>query len=225
MNPSSNPKGAEKPLRIMIVDDHEVMRRGLRAVIEGEPGWTVCAEAAGGREALALAKKENPDVVILDISMPGLNGLEAARRLRATVPRSELLVLTMHDSDVLLRQAVESGVRGFVLKSDAGRELVAAIHALRDDKPFFSSSVAGRLASGYLRNGQSDASPQSRLTARETEIVQLLAEGKSNKEVAVALDITVKTAETHRTNILRKLELHSLADLVRYAVRNKIIEP
>jgi DNA-binding NarL/FixJ family response regulator len=157
--------------------------------------------------------------------MPGLNGLEAARRLRATVPRSELLVLTMHDSDVLLRQAVESGVRGFVLKSDAGRELVAAIHALRDDKPFFSSSVAGRLASGYLRNGQSDASPQSRLTARETEIVQLLAEGKSNKEVAVALDITVKTAETHRTNILRKLELHSLADLVRYAVRNKIIEP
>jgi DNA-binding NarL/FixJ family response regulator len=194
-------------------------------VIEGEPGWTVCAEAAGGREALALAKKENPDVVILDISMPGLNGLEAARRLRATVPRSELLVLTMHDSDVLLRQAVESGVRGFVLKSDAGRELVAAIHALRDDKPFFSSSVAGRLASGYLRNGQSDASPQSRLTARETEIVQLLAEGKSNKEVAVALDITVKTAETHRTNILRKLELHSLADLVRYAVRNKIIEP
>jgi DNA-binding NarL/FixJ family response regulator len=210
----------------MIVDDHEVMRRGLRAVIEAEEGWEVCCEAASGREAIGLAEKSRPDVVVLDISMPDLNGLETALHLRRTVPKSVVLLLTMHDSDVLLQKALEAGVRGYVLKSDAERELVAAIDALSREKSFFSSGVAGAIASGYLRNHEKGESPvPARLTAREREIVQMVAEGKSNKEVATTLGIAVKTAEAHRTNILRKLDLHTVAELVRYAIRNKFIEP
>lgn len=214
-----------KTLRIMIVDDHEVMRRGLRAVIEAEPGWEVCCEAASGREVLELIEERQPDIAVLDISMPDLNGLEAARHLRRAAPQCEVLILTMHDSDLLLEEALACGVRGYVLKSDAGRELVAAVDALSKHKSFFSSGVAGTIASGYMTKKETSKAARPRLTTREREIIQMLAEGKSNKEVATALDITAKTAETHRTNILRKLDLHSVADLVRYAIRNKIIEP
>ena len=215
-------------VRIVIADDHDVVREGLRALLGTEPAWQVCGEAVSGRDAVALVAEKRPDVVILDVSMPDLNGIEAARRIRRISPASEVLILTMHDSDQLLGEALEIGVRGYVLKSDAGRELVAAVTALARHRPFFSSGVAETLLDGYRRGNRTrGAEPpeQRRLTAREREVVQLLAEGKSNKEVAVALDISVKTAETHRSKVFRKLQIRSLADLVRYAVRNTIIEP
>jgi DNA-binding NarL/FixJ family response regulator len=219
---------AARPIRMVIADDHDVVREGLRALLANDPSWKVCGEAATGREAVALAAEKKPDVVILDVSMPDLNGIEAARQIRRISPRSEILILTMHDSDQLLGEALDMGVRGYVLKSDAGRELVAAVDALVRHRPFFSSGVAETLLDGY-RRGDRKRSRQRldhyRLTPRERQIVQLLAEGKSNKEVAVALGISVKTAETHRSNVFQKLEIHSLAELVRYAIRNKIVEP
>jgi len=216
-----------KPIRIVIADDHDVVREGLRALLASEAAWQVCGEAVTGRDAVAKVREKKPDVVILDVSMPELNGIEAARQIRRLSPASEVLILTMHDSDQLLSEALDIGVRGYVLKSDAGRELVAAVGALARHRPFFSSGVAEALLGTYrggARGAHADT-PQPRLTPRERQIVQLLAEGKSNKEVASALDITVKTAETHRSNVFRKLEIHSVAELVRYAIRNKIIEP
>lgn len=216
-----------KTVRILVADDHEVVRRGVRALLEGEPGWEVCDEAVTGREVVEKAKRLTPDIVILDIGMPELNGLDAARQIRKLVPSSEVLILTMHESEQTVREVLAAGARGYVLKSDAGRDLVAAVNALRRHKPFFASSVAGVVLDGYLKNADGTAAAKAAglLTAREREIVQLLAEGKSNKEVAVTLGISVKTAETHRTNIMRKLDLHSLSELVRYAIRNRIIEP
>ena len=215
-------------VRILIADDHDVVREGLRALLGTEPAWQVCGEAVNGRDAVALAAEMTPDVVILDVSMPGLNGIEAARRIRRVSPASEVLILTMHDSDQLLGEALDIGVRGYVLKSDAARELVAAVGALVRHRPFFSSGVAERLLDRYRTAGRARTTKtpeRRRLTAREREVVQLLAEGKSNKQVAAALGITVKTAETHRSKVFQRLEIHSLADLVRYAIRNKIIEP
>lgn len=210
-------------LRIFVADDHEIVRRGLRALIEAEPDWQLCGEAANGRDAVELARDLTPDVIILDISMPELNGLDAARQLRKLAPKSEILILTMHESEELMREVLAAGARGYVLKSDATRDLVAAISALRRHQPFFASSVSGALLDGYLK-GSPPESAHCALTAREREILQMLAEGKSNKDVAAALDISVKTAETHRTNIMRKLKLSSFSGLVRYAVRNKIIQ-
>ncbi len=216
-----------KAVRILVADDHEVVRRGVRALLEGEPGWEVCDEAITGREAVEKAKRLTPDIVILDIGMPELNGLDAARQIRKLVPSSEVLILTMHESEQTVREVLAAGARGYVLKSDAGRDLIAAVNALRQHKPFFASSVTGVVLDGYLKNADGAAAAQAAglLTAREREIVQLLAEGRSNKEVAVTLGISVKTAETHRTNIMRKLDMHSVGELVRYAVRNRIIEP
>lgn len=223
---TANPPGAT--VRIMLADDHEVVRQGLRALVTSQPGWMVCCEAATGREAVRKAEQGRPDIVILDVSMPGLNGLDAARRIRQLSPSSRVLILTMHQSDELLREALAIGVSGYVLKSDAGRELVAAVAALTEGKRFVSSGAAGALVDTYLHGtpqARADEPARSRLTSREREIVQLLAEGQTNKDVARALDIAVKTVETHRTNIFQKLEIHSIADLVRYAVRNRIIEP
>lgn len=214
--------------RILVADDHEVVRRGLCALLQGQPDWEVCGEAGDGREALEKTQKLKPDVVILDIGMPSLNGLEATRQILKTMPHTKVLILTLHDSDQVVREVLNAGARGFLLKSDAARDLVAAVEALRRDKTYFTSKVAAMVLEGFLKQGTPGAQPaasqtRNRLTPREREIVQLLAEGKSTKEVAVALGLSVKTAETHRSNIMRKLELHSVSDLVLYAVRNNIV--
>jgi len=216
-----------KPLRIVLADDHEVVRRGLRALIESKPGWNVVGEAANGRDAVARVKELKPDIVVLDISMPELNGLDATRQIVKALPGVHVLILTMHDSGQLVRDVLEAGARGYVLKSDAGRDFITAVDTLRQNKPFFTPGVAELVLQGYLKGtpaAEAPVTPSELLTPREREIVQLLAEGKSNKEVATALGVSIKTAETHRANIMRKLNLHSLSDLVRYAIRNKIVE-
>jgi DNA-binding NarL/FixJ family response regulator len=213
-------------LRIMVADDHEVVRKGLVALLQAQPEWQVCGEAGDGREAVEKAIQLKPDILILDIGMPSLNGLEATRQILKTIPNARVLILTLHDSDQVVREVLNAGARGFLLKSDAARDLVAAVDALRHDKTYFTSKVAAMVLEGYLKGGTAGAAitpGRNRLTPREREIVQLLAEGKSTKEVAVALGLSVKTAETHRSNIMRKLQLHSVSDLVLYAVRNNIV--
>ena len=217
-----------KSLRILLADDHDLVRRGLRALLESHPGWSICAEAQTGREAVTKAEEERPDIAILDVTMPELNGVEAARRILKTSPNTEILVLSVHYSDQLIRDALDAGVRGCVAKSDSGRDLTIAVEALADHKPFFTPRVTELILSNLNTRGtSSSAMPEvsgERLTPREREIVQLLSEGKSSKEVAAMLNISVKTAETHRANIMRKLSMHSVSELVRYAVRNQIIE-
>lgn len=217
-------------LRILIADDHEVARRGIRSLLESHPGWEVCAEAKDGRDAVELATSMKPDLVLLDIGMPNLNGLEAARQILTTSPNVAILILTMHDSDNVIREVLRAGARGFLLKSDAGRDLVAAVEALESQKTFFTPRVSQMVLDGFLnrekkRSEIEDVTNPSGdlLTAREREVIQLLAEGRTSKEVAVTLNLSVKTAETHRTNLMRKLGLHSVADLTRYAVRNGIV--
>lgn len=218
-------------LRILIADDHEVARRGIRAMLESHPGWEVCGEAKDGREAVELAVRMNPDLILLDIGMPNLNGLEAARQILAVSPDVAILILTMHDSDQVVREVLRAGARGFLLKSDAGRDLVAAVEALQLQRTFFTTRVSQMVLDGFLdRDNRPDGAERNQedfddvLTGREREVIQLLAEGKTSKEVAVTLNLSVKTAETHRTNLMRKLGLHSVADLTRYAVRNGIVQ-
>jgi DNA-binding NarL/FixJ family response regulator len=214
-------------IRILLADDHDVVRRGLRELLEAEPGWQVCAEARTGREAVALAERLRPDVAILDLAMPEMNGLEATRRIRRELPEIEVLVFTMHQSEQLMREALLAGARGFLLKSDAAERLVAGVAALVGHRPFFSAQVSEVLLDAFVRGGAAsgEAGSMEVLTAREREIVQLLAEGRGNKEVGEALSISVKTVETHRAAIMRKLAIGSLAELVRYAIRNHLIEP
>ncbi|HUL35686.1 MAG TPA: response regulator transcription factor [Candidatus Eisenbacteria bacterium] len=220
--------GSTAALRILIVDDHDILRRGLKEILNAKPGWEVCAEAKTGKEAVALAEKLKPQIVVMDISMPDLNGLEAARRIHRALPKTGILFLTMHFSDQLVREVIECGARGYILKSDADRDLVAAVDCIANRRTFFTSRASEMLLGGQAFLGISVSEPKlplrSRLTSREREIVQLLAEGKSSKEVAAALGISVKTAETHRANIMRKLEIHSVSELVRYAIKNQIIE-
>jgi len=217
------------PLRILIADDHEVVRRGVRVLLEAQPGWAVCGEAANGREAVAAAEREQPDVAVLDIGMPELNGLDATRQIRHAAPHCEVLILTLHESEQVVREVLNAGARGYVLKSDAGRDLIGAVDTVSRHKPFFTTAVADLVVQRY---GQRDPvtadaprTVRGRLTPRQREIVQLLAEGKSNKEVAGHLGISVKTAETHRNNIMRALSFHSMSELVRYAIREKLAEP
>lgn len=215
-------------LRILIADDHDLMLRGVKSMIQSHPGWEVCGEARTGREAVAKTKELKPDVLILDISMPDLNGVEAARRIRKASPSVEILILSMHYSDQLIRDIIEAGVRGYIVKSDSGRDLIIAVEALANHKPFLTPRATELILSNFNAGNTPGKLPESvrdRLTSREREIVQLLAEGKSSKEVASSLCISVKTAETHRANIMRKLQLHSVSELVRYAVKNQIVEP
>jgi DNA-binding NarL/FixJ family response regulator len=213
--------------RILIADDHEMIRTGLRKILEGRDGWTVCGEAVNGREAVAKARELRPDVVVLDFAMPELNGLEVIRQIRATLPNTEVLILTMHESEQLARAALAAGARGFVLKSDAGETIAAAVEQLSQHRSYFTGTVSQMVLQGYLHPAEPVAERVigARLTAREREIVQLIAEGRSSKEVAEALGISVKTAETHRANLMRKLALHSVSELVHYAIRNQIVEP
>jgi DNA-binding NarL/FixJ family response regulator len=213
-------------LRILLVDDHDVVRRGLRSLVEAQVDWQVCGEAATGREAVEKAGRLKPNVVIMDITLPELNGLEATRQIRKATPETQVLILTMHESEELLAEALRAGAHACMLKSDAGRELVSAIEALTQGKPFFTSKVAGILLSRQMGGPWSServdfAGPH--LSAREREVIQLLAEGKSNKEVAALLNLSVKTVQTHRANISRKLNLHSLGQLIHYAIRNGIV--
>jgi DNA-binding NarL/FixJ family response regulator len=211
-------------LRILVADDHHVVRTGLRTLLETKSGWQVCAEAANGREAVEKAEELTPDVAVLDIGMPLLNGVEATRQIRKRSPKTEVLILTMHDSESLVQEVLEAGARGYILKDDADRNLIAAVTALSRHQPYLSSRVSGAFSKTMQSLGNSAGSDRRRLTPREREIVQLLAEAKSNKEIANLLKISVKTAETHRANIMLKLDIHSITELVRYAVRNKIIQ-
>lgn len=212
------------PLRILVADDHHVVRTGLRALLESKTGWRVCAEAANGREAVEKANEFRPDVAVLDIGMPLLNGVEATRQIRKVSPETEVLILTMHDSEQMIQGVLDAGARGYILKDDADRNLLAAVEALRKHKPYLSSRVSAAVSNTALPDAPEGERPARRLTPREREIVQLLAEGKSNKEIASYLNISVKTAETHRANIMLKLNFHSVTELVRYAVKNKIIQ-
>jgi DNA-binding NarL/FixJ family response regulator len=215
------------PLRIVIVDDHAVVRRGVRALLETQPGWEVSAEATTGREAVELVRRLRPHVVVMDLSLPELNGLEATRQIVKESPQTEVLVLTMHHSEQLARDVLQAGARGYVLKSDADQNLIAAVESLRQHKPFLTSKVTEFVLDDYIRRSDAsdDGAPKDVVTPREREIIQLLAEGHSNKETASALGISVKTIEAHRANIMRKLHLRSISDLVRYAIRNKIVQP
>jgi DNA-binding NarL/FixJ family response regulator len=214
-------------LKVLVADDHEVVRKGLRSILEEQPGWEVTGEASDGREAVDKVKSLRPDVSVVDVGMPGLNGLEATRQMLKNDPQTRVLILTMHESDPLIREVLDAGARGYLLKSDASRDLVSAVEAIRRNKTYFTARVAQMVLDGYLdkspRAAEADV-PTSRLTPRQREIVQLLAEGKSSKEVAVALGLSVKTAETHRANIMRRLNCHSVSELVRYAIRNNIIQ-
>jgi DNA-binding NarL/FixJ family response regulator len=215
------------PIRILIADDHEMVRHGLRSLLEQREGWTVCGEAADGRTAVSQAETLRPHIVIMDVSMPELNGLEATRMIRKAIPNCEVLILSMHHSEQLVREVLAVGARSYMLKSDAGELLINAIENLARGKPFFSPQVSEVILNAFLEHsgdeegGRSDAGP---LTAREREVIQLIAEGKSSKEIATVLGLSEKTVETHRSNLMRKLDIHSVSEIVRYAIRNQIIE-
>ena len=215
-------------LRLLVADDHEIVRTGVKSLLEKQPGWKVQAEAVDGRDAVAKVKELKPVIAVLDISMPSLNGLEATRQIVKEAGDTKVLILTMHESEPLIREVLDAGAQGYLLKNDTGRDLVAAVDALQRNKTFFTSKVARMVLEGYLRKGnpaKESGSRKALLTARQREIVQLIAEGKSSKEVAVALGLSVKTAETHRANIMRRLDCHSVSELVRYAIRNEIVQP
>ena len=213
-------------LRLLLADDHDIVRRGMKELLEEQAGWSVCAEAADGRAAVELALVQRPHVAILDLSMPELNGLEATRRIKEALPETEVLVFSMHESEELIRDVLAAGARGYLLKSDASRQLVTAVETLARHQPFFSGRISEVVLGGFLKPGPAlvAAVPGDRLTSREREVVQLLAEGKSNKQIATLLDLSVKTVETHRTSAMRKLGLKSLPDLVRFAIRNQIVQ-
>ncbi len=215
-------------LRILLADDHELTRSGVRYLLEKRPDWTVCGEASNGRMAVEMAEKLRPDFAILDVSMPELNGLEATRQILKNRPGTKVLIYTMHETEKIIIDVLEAGAHGVVLKSDAGDSMVAAVDSIAKGRKFFTSRVAETVVDAYLaRRGTAGASDpaQVALTPREREVVQLLAEGKANKEVAERLAISPRTAEGHRSEIMRKLQIGSLAELVRYAIRNGMVQP
>ncbi len=213
-------------LRILIADDHDVVRRGLPDHLNLNSGWEVCGEARDGREAVRLALQLKPDIVVMDLSMPELNGLEATRQIHRLLPNTEILIFSMHESEHMIREVLAAGARGYVLKSDAEHLLTTAVAALAHHKPYFTGGVSDALLDSFLKgNGKPGQDYVFHLlTEREREIVQMLAEGKSNKEVANVLEISVKTVETHRASAMRKLDLSSIVELVHYAIRNQFVE-
>lgn len=211
-------------LQILIADDHEVVRRGVRALLESRPGWQVCVEASDGREAVEWAATLQPDIAVLDAFMPGLDGLAAARGIRERSPRTRICVFTMYETDELVSDALAAGARAYVIKTDPSRHLLAAVEALARHGTYLTPSLSDALADRILTGrGWANGSLRSLLTIREREVLRLLAVGHSNKEVGGSLGISVKTVESHRANIMRKLEITSIAGLVRYAVRNKLV--
>lgn len=214
-------------VRILIADDHEVVREGVRALIEREPEFEVCSVASNGREAVDLARKTKPDVVVLDITMPELDGVDAIRQIKRALPATEMVVFSAHSSEDVVEQVFAAGAKSYIRKGDAARDLVAAIKSVAAHKPFFTSEISGILFAKYLvpPPKKTKLPAEKQLTAREREIVRLLAESSSNKDIAAKLGISVRTAETHRATLMRKLGIRSVAGLVRYAIRNHIIEP
>jgi DNA-binding NarL/FixJ family response regulator len=217
-----------KKTRVLLVDDHQVVRRGIAGlVLDARSDWEVCGEASTGREAVSAAATLKPDIIVMDISMPDMNGLEATREILKNDPGIEVLILSMHESEQIVHDVLSAGARGYILKRDAGNDLITALEALRQHKLFFTSTVSEVMLSGYLNRSNTAApadTPFRRLSPRELQIVKLVAESKSNKEVAHILEISAKTVESHRAHIMEKLDLHSVTDLVRYAVRNNIVE-
>jgi DNA-binding NarL/FixJ family response regulator len=211
-------------VRILLADDHAVVRRGLRALLEARQDFEVCAEASNGREAVELVLQHKPDVVVLDIALPIVSGIEATRQIRKDAPGTEVMIFTLVDRESEIRDVLHAGARGYVLKSEADEQIVRAVEALARHHAFFSDHVSETLLGNFIEQSGSGNSSIS-LTAREREVVQLIAEGNSNKKIAHLLSISVKTVETHRSASMRKLDIHSIADLVRYAVRQRMILP
>jgi DNA-binding NarL/FixJ family response regulator len=207
--------------RILIADDHEVVRTGVRRTLEDHPGWTVVAEAADGKDAIAQAIATKPDVAVLDYMLPLIDGIEATRHIRRRVPSVEVLIFSMHDDENVLREALSAGARSYVQKSDTGQHLISAVQALAEHKPYFTDRASQVLLKNFLTEADK---VQQILTDREQVVVQLVAEGHSNKEAAAVLNVSIKTIETHRASIMRKLDLTSSAALVRYAVRNNLVQ-
>ena len=207
--------------RILIADDHDVVRSGVRTILEGHEGWQVIGEARNGKEAIDQAVAARPDVVILDYGLPLVNGVEATRQIRGRVPGIEVLIFTMHDTDSLVRDVLEAGARGFLLKADAKQFLIAAVESLAAHRPFFTAKVSETLLETYLSK---EGTKQSVLSSREKAVVQLIAEGKTNKQIADILSVSTKTVESHRALSLRKLNLDTTAALIRYAIKNKLVE-
>lgn len=207
-------------LRILVADDHPVVRQGICSLLKARAGWDVCGEASDGRQAVQMVKDLRPDIVVLDLAMPTLNGLDATRQILGENADQKVLILTISDSEQLVREVLGAGARGFVLKSDTAKDLVAAVQALESHRTFFTSRVQ-EILDNYFAPSSLATLPT--LTSREREVLQLIAEGKTTKEVAVTLGCSVKTAETHRSNFMRKLRLHSVSEVVLYAIRNQII--
>jgi DNA-binding NarL/FixJ family response regulator len=209
-------------LRILIADDHDVVRSGLRSLIESQTDWEVVAEAADGKEAVSKAIGTRPDVAVLDYSMPLINGAEVTRQIRARLPRTEVLIFTIHDDEMLVRELLCAGARGYVLKSDSRLDLLSAIESVAAHKAVFTTKVAEVLLASFVERSRGDAAT---LSDRERGVVQLIAEGHTNKEVATILNMSLNVVETQRASLMRKLDLASSAAIVRYAIRNGLIEP
>lgn len=215
-------------IRILLADDHALMRRGIRDLLETDSEIDIIGEAGDGREAVQLADRLKPDVMIMDLAMPELNGLDAIRQIRKDVPEIELLVFSMHDSEELIREVFAAGARGYVLKSDVALYLIEAVKSLARHKPFFTPRISEAILNSLVSGaGHSHIEPQRSgpLSAREREILQLLAENKSNKDIAKTLGISVRTVETHRRSVMQKLDANSIVELVHYAIRNGIVQP
>jgi DNA-binding NarL/FixJ family response regulator len=216
--------------QVLLVDDHPVVRRGIRAIVESQRGMEVCGEASDGREALELVKKHKPDLVLLDLTMPEPNGLEVTTAVREQSPETEVLILSMHFTEELAREVLRCGALGYVLKTDADEELLAAVDHVRRGQPYFTTKLAMAMTQNFLE-GPAEASadpngqPGSPLTEREVQVVQLLAEGKSNKEVAAALGVSTRTVESHRNHIMHKMKFTSFSELIRYAIRTNLVAP
>ncbi len=215
-----------KTLRILLADDHKVVRQGTRALLSTVPEWEIVGEADNGRDAVSLTSELKPDIVILDIGMPELNGLDATRQIKKKLPETEVLIFTGQETEELVHDVFDSGARSYIMKTDAADHLIDALKALSEHKHFFTSRISEIVFARYIQGKKTveGAPEKSRITDREREIVQLLAEGKSSKEIATILGISVRTVETHRAAIMKKLGLKSFSELIRYAVRNKIIE-
>jgi DNA-binding NarL/FixJ family response regulator len=222
-------KLASRIYRVVIVDDHPVVRRGLRTLFDDRPGIDVCGELTTGLEAVEFVKKNKPDLVIMDLTLPEMNGLDAARAIRQDSPSTQVLILSMHFSDELAREVLRAGALGYVLKSDADTELLAAVDHARRHLPFFTSTLARTMAQNFVDGPPAapDAGPipGAPLTEREVQVVQLLAQGKSNKEVAAALSVSTRTVESHRNHIMRKMSFASFSDLIRFAIRANLVNP
>jgi DNA-binding NarL/FixJ family response regulator len=215
-----------KPLRILVVDDHDVVREGLRSLLAPQKHWQICGEAASGREAVEKSLRLRPDIVLMDFSLPEMDGLDATRQIRKALPQTEVLILTVHNSEALIKEAFLAGAKAFVVKTDTRRHLIPALETLARHQPYLTSTASAVVLREFLHS-RTPAGRASRsirvLTQRERQIVRLIAEGNASKDIAAKLEISVRTVEAHRSNAMRKLDLHSVGSLVRYTIQNKII--